>query len=144
MKVRWYICQLFAYVHLVGMLFWYVCLCFPYLPSAVLVTRSRQGSESSLVCNRYSHLLLDDINDCKTLPICCDNSTATLFGSSWGERQWKMKPIMAWKLFPKHTMGRIQVSTLSLTRKIHCHLKAVEGEMVSIILSLIQESSVED
>lgn len=35
-------------------------------------------------------------------------------------------------------MGTIQVSTLPLTRKIHCYLKAVEGEMVSIILSLIE------
>lgn len=57
--------------------------------------KSRLGSESSLVCKWYNHLLLDDINDCKTLPVCSDNFTATLFGSSWDERQWEMRPVMS-------------------------------------------------
>lgn len=98
-----YFCQLLAYVLLIGM-FWYVCLCSPYYHQQFFWKRSGLGSESSLVCNRYNHLL-DDVTDYKPQPICCDNYTATSLRPSWDDRKQKMRPIILWNPSPKQCHG---------------------------------------
>lgn len=116
---------------------------FPYLPLAVLMIRSRLGSEYSLVCNWYSYLLLDDINDCKMLPVCCHNSTATSFGAGWGDRQWKTRPMMSWELFPKQCHGYDSSQHPYLAKENALPLESWwrwDNVHHSVILSLIQES----
>lgn len=106
-----------------------VChLCSPWFSSAVLTVRSRLGPDSSLVCNWYSHCLLDHINDCKILNSACLWYFHSRF--VWVQLGWET---VGNEALPKQCRVYDASQHPSPDKEIHCHLKAFRGKKVSLI-----------